>query len=199
MILWTIQKEDAWEHLKKHGALTGTNKNIMEKTWESSYRWMVEQMKQRIDAPPSKEAFPVWAWLQWENAKRPRPDLRAGGHLAKGEKGVRIEFSIDDNAVLFSDFELWHYVLNYWYLPECTEDGDKFEAELERKGLSFFDTKPLPHRGYHEKIVRSWNRIFDLDWTEPDLASPKNQKSIQAAVWQITIDQVRGYKLFKSR
>ncbi len=199
MILWTIQKEEAWEHLKKHGCLFGTIENTMERSWEACYRWMMTQMKERIAPPPSKETFPVWSWLQSENSKRPRPDLRAGGHLARGEKGVRIEFSIDNNAALLSDFALWHYALNYWYLPETTVDGDKFEAELERRGLSFFETKPLPHPGYHEKIVRSWNKIFDLDWSEPDLASPRDQKSIQATVWQITIDQVLDYKRFKSR
>ena len=199
MILWTIQKEKAWEQLKSRGYLVGTIDNTMEEFWVSACRWMADQMKERLGSPPCAECFPVWAWYQWENATRTRPDLRTGGHLSKNERGVRIEFDCDENAALLSDFDLWHYVLNYWYLPESEADGEAFEAELERRGLSFFKTKPLPHPEYHEKIVKSWDKIFDLDWTEPDLASPRDQKSIQATVWQLRIDQVRSYTCFISR
>jgi hypothetical protein len=199
MILWTIQKEKAWERLQRRGYLIATIENIMEESWVSAYRWMADQMKKRLGPPPYADCFPVWTWYQWESAKRKCPDLRAGGHLSKNERGVRIEFECHENAALLSDFELWHYVLNYWYLPESEADGEAFEAEIEREGLSFFKTKPLLHPEYHEKIVRSWDKIFALDWTEPDLASPRDQKSIQSTVWQLKIDQVRSYKHFKSR
>ena len=198
MILWTIQTEEAWNELNEKGHISGVIDNI-EQSWISSYRWMAEQMKGRLRNPPCDNYFPIWAWYQWEDSKRNRPDLRASGHLPKKEKGVRIEFNCHENMVLLSDFDLWHYVLNYWYLPESVTDGDNFEAELEMKGLSFFKTKPIPHPKYHEKIVRSWNKIFDLDWYEPDLSSPKHDKSIQATVWQLKIDQVRDYKRFKAR
>ncbi len=29
MILWTIQKEEAWEHLRKHGCLAGAIDNLI--------------------------------------------------------------------------------------------------------------------------------------------------------------------------
>ena len=198
MILWTIQTEEAWTQLEKCGRITGTIDHI-DQSWISSYRWMTDRMKERVGNPPFENAFPVWAWYQWENTERKRPDLRSAGHLPKHEKGVRIEFHCNQNATLLSDFELWHYVLNYWYLPSSIADGERFEAELESKGMSFFKTKPLPDPRYHENILRSWNRIFDLDWNEPDLASPRNQKAIQATLWQLKMDQVRTYKHFKSR
>jgi len=198
MILWTIQTEAAWEQLINSGHLTGTI-DYIEKSWISSYRWIMDRMKERVGNPPIENAFPIWAWQQWENANRKRPDLRSAGHLPKHEKGVRIEFYCHECAALLSDFELWHYVLNYWYLPESIADGERFEAELENKGLFFFKEKPLPEQKYHQDIVGSWNKIFDLDWNEPDLASPRNQKSIQGTIWQLNIDQVRSYKHFNSR
>lgn len=198
MILWTIQTEEAWEHLNEKGYLTGII-DYIEQSWLSSYRWMMDQMKERIGNPHCKNTFPIWAWYQWETSKRKRPDLRSSGHLPKNEKGVRIEFNCDEKAALLSDFELWHYVLNYWYLPESMVDGEMFEAEIEKQGLSYFKTKPLPDPKHHQKIVRSWNKIFDLDWDEPDLADPRNQKSIQATIWHLKRDQVLSYKHFKSR
>jgi hypothetical protein len=199
MILWTIQKEEAWEKLQELGYLVATIDNIMEESWVSAYLWMTNQMKKRLGPPPYADCYPVWTWYQWENAKRKRPDLRAGGHLSKNARGVRIEFECHENSALLSDFELWHYVLNYWYLPESLAEGEAFELQLERQGLSFFDTKPLPNLEYHERMVKSWDRIFDLDWIEADLSSPRDQKSIQATTWQLSIDQVRSCKHFKSR
>jgi hypothetical protein len=198
MILWTIQTEEAWKELNKSGYITGVIDRV-EQSWISSYRWMMDQMKERLGNPSCDKSFPIWAWYQWENSKRNKPDLRCAGHLPKNEHGVRIEFYCHQNEALLSDFELWHYVLNYWYLPESIADGEKFEAELESSGLSFFKAKPLPDSRYHQNIVRSWNKIFDLDWGEQDLASPRNQKSIQATIWQLKLDQVRSYKHFKSR
>jgi hypothetical protein len=42
------------------------------------------------------------------------------------ETGVRLELEIPDGTALLSDFSLWHYPLNYWYLPSTGEDmGDQ--------------------------------------------------------------------------
>jgi len=92
MTLWTIQTEKAWEHLNERGYITGVI-NYIEQSWLSSYRWIADQMKERIGNPPCNTTFPIWAWYQWETSKRKRPDLRSAGHLPRNEKGVRIEFN----------------------------------------------------------------------------------------------------------
>jgi hypothetical protein len=199
MILWTIQVEAAWRKLRSCGVLQGSADLIMEKTWQGPYDWMVQKMGHRIGPAPSKNTYPLWAWFQWKNRRQAKPDLRSSGHLSKGEFGVRIEFECPDNTVLLSDFDLWHYVLNYWYIPETKIEGDCFETELNKHGLSFFDTKPLPNQKYHKRIVRSWDKIFDLDWHERTIALPKSKKSIQATLWELTIEQVRSVRHFKSR
>lgn len=198
MILWTIQTEEAWEQLNKKGCITGVM-DYIEPSWLSSYHWMMQQMKDRIGSPPCKHLFPVWAWYQWDSSNRKKPDLRSAGHLPKNVKGVRIEFSCDKNAGLLSDFTLWHYVLNYWYLPESMADDEKFDAEIKKQGTTYFEAKPHPTPKIHQKIVRSWNKIFDLDWDETDISVPKYQKSIQATIWQLRMEQVRSCKHFKAR
>jgi hypothetical protein len=160
---------------------------------------MVDQMEIRLGPSPDSRCFPLWAWFQWEGENRCKPDLRAGGHLGKGESGFRIEFECFEGSALLSDFDLWHYALNYWYLPETELDAERFEAELVAQGLSFFTQKPISNAEYHLKIVESWNRIFDLNWYEPDLAEPFHRKSIQATVWELSINQVRNYQYFISR
>lgn len=65
----------------------------------------------------------------------------------RGEKGVRLTINCPAERVLLSDFSLWHYVLNYWYLPSSEAVGDAFESELAGHGLSFFDQEPVPGPG----------------------------------------------------
>lgn len=130
-----------------------------------------------------------------------KPDLRSSGHLLKGERGVRIEFRVSDRLILLSDFDLWHYVLNYWYLPESEKDAEDFEAELSRRGLSYYSTKPLRNAAFHKKITESWARIFDLDWADrkQSIAHPRAKKSIQASCWELRRNQVRDVRFFRAR
>lgn len=195
MLLWTIQKVDAWKKLQQRCVLSG-ERQYVEPFFLNAYQWLVEQMEIRVGPQPESDAFPIWAWYQWEGQKK-KPDLRSSGYLPKGEWGVSIEFEVCEKRVLLSDFDLWHYVLNYWYLPLSLADGDRFEAELAEKGLSFYASKPLPDINYHRQIVESWHRIFDLGWYEEEISA--QPKSIQATLWELRLDDVRAIRTFKAR
>ena len=158
-------------------------------------------MRNTISVTPASRPWPLplWAWYQWEGEQRRRPDLRSSGHLPRGEQGVRIEFEIDANLVLLSDFELWHYALNYWYLPTSSAEGDTFEMKLAEQGSSFYKTKPLPDPVFDKAIRESWERIFNVGWAEEDLAVPRAEKSIQAAFWGLPLESVRRVDEFTAR
>jgi hypothetical protein len=204
MILWSILTKQAWEQLQRKGYLR-TDRRCIWKERLIPYQWMTEQMVQRLSIPrPTQNTMPVWAWYQWENEKRCKPDLRSGCHLPKGDEGVRIEFQADDEKVLLSDFELWHYVLNYWYLPNSERDGNAFEKKLAKAGLSFFKhehSNPLPHAQYRREIERSWERIFDIGWSDKRhaIAVPLQRKSIQATLWELRLEEVLQVKEFTAR
>lgn len=158
---------------------------------------MAEQLGRHIQAP-AKCHWPIWAWYQWEDSEKRRPDLRASSHLEKGMPGVRMEIEVDGTKVLLSDFMLWHYVLNYWYLPTSEKEGENFEKEIGRQGLSFYETKALPPP-HHKRIEKSWQRIFDLDWMVPGISSARADKSIQAVFWELRIEQVKKVDTFRVR
>jgi len=198
MTLWTIQSKQAWESMETSGTLRGDSVKA-EPSFFSAYEWMSRQMKLRIGPSSDSTANPLWAWYQWRGERQRKPDLRAGGHLEKGAMGVRIEFEANERRVLLSDFDLWHYVLNYWFLPVSEAEGDRFEAKLAAKGLSFFKTKPLPNGRYHRVIEASWQHIFDLDFKPTDIAVPRKQKCVQACLWEIGLDQVSDVGEFKAR
>jgi hypothetical protein len=65
--------------------------------------------------------------------------------------------------------------------------------------LCFYEQKPLPHAGHHPVITESWDRCLDLDWHEPDVAEPFEEKSIQPTVWEITTDHVVECGRFTAR
>ena len=198
MTLWTIQSLPAWQELQETGFLRASRHNICEHPWRSAYRWMTDQMHLRIGPPPEDDCTPIWAWYQWDGSTK-RPDLRSRGHLPPGEPGVRIEFNCSHDAALLSDVSLWHFGRNYSYLPASEADSERFESELTARRLSFYDQKPLPDHAYHRRIVGSWERIFDLEWCEPDLSEPREQKSIQATLWELTLQQVTECQYFVGR
>ena len=199
MILWTVQPPEAWKTLQDTGVLR-TDPNLAEQDWLEPYCWLADRMAERIGPPPNGASLPLWAWYQWDGVKHRRPDLRFGGYGPPGCRQVRIEFEIDDNAVVLSDFDLWHCPLSYWYLAKDEADDKAFEAELKQHGLDFFRQKPLPVAKYHKRIVRSWLKIFDLDWNNDWFTNAdRDKKCIQATFWELRLGMVRKTKEFLVR
>lgn len=198
MILWTIQTIHAWEKLKSTSILFANHQTV-DKFFLDQYQWMANEMGRRIGPGPFKNALPIWAWYQWRDARKKRPDLRSGAFAPRRQTSVLIELEIEEHQVLLSDFELWHYVLNYWYLPSSLSDGDVFEKRLEHEGVSFYKMKPVPDFKAHREIQKSWEQIFDLDWKQKDISKPKQEKSIQACVWELRLENVKCCIKFKAR
>lgn len=176
--------------------------SYVEETFLPAYAWMAEQMAARVGPKPPPVEYPVWCWHQWNDEQQKKPDLRFGSHLSRGERGVRIEFEIEPELVLLSDFELWHHVLNYWYLPSSERDSDDFEAELAANGLSLYAAKPLPNLTYHQRITASWQRIFELDWIDEEgyiTSRSRGNKAIQGTFWELPMENVKRVKEFTAR
>jgi len=200
LTLWTVQSAGAWAKLKQDGALRADARRIL-RYYRGAYDWMSQEMERRLGYRPSKGALPLWAWYQWNGATCRRPDLRCSGYMPRDERCVRIEFDISERFVLLSDFDLWHYVLNYWYLPKSLKDDEAFEAELARHGLSSYKARPLQDQAYHGRITESWKRIFDLDWADRArvIGHPRAEKAIQASLWVLRRDQVKDVRFFRAR
>lgn len=197
MLLWTIQTEPAFERLQRHGRLRGDWRRV-DPFSRGAYRWVAQAMTERIGPPPRPGGAPMWAWYQWGEGHT-RPDLRFGGHLPRGQHGVRIEVEIEAEQTLLSDFTLWHHVLNYWYLPHSEADGAAFDRLVESKGLPNPLPKPFTDPALHDRVVRSWERLFDLSVVDEYVTGPAERKSIQATFWELRLEDVRAVTHFRAQ
>jgi hypothetical protein len=196
MILWTIQTQAAVEALARRGELVADG-GEPEPGFERAYGWMSARMTGRLGAAPPG-ARPIWAWHTWQSG-RERPDLRSREHLPSGTRGARIELEIDPGRVLLSDFSLWHFALNYWYLPSSPADEESFEALLRAAGLDPYRTKPLPDPAFHARMEESWDRIFDLESVIEGVTDEPGQRCVQATLWRVPVCAVRGITRFVAR
>lgn len=177
--LWTIQDKETFAAWWAHGRFIGAP-NRVDEDFRAAYGWLAHKMRRRLPPAPPDCAVPVWAWFQARSADRPRPDLRRGGHLPRGQAGVRLMLEVEADNMLLSDFDLWHYVLNDWFLPDAVADDAGPSHSLAQRRAS-------------------WRRIFDLDFAPEGIADPRAQKSIQATLWELHRDQVTEVRHFVAR
>lgn len=140
LTLWTVQDFSRVAQLDVDGVLYGSAEHAM---FPEPYKWMLEQMAQRL--PAFSGNYPVWAWAK-------KPDMRSTRFEYEVEEwACRIAFEVPAERVLLSDFGPWHSVLNG--MPHCTE------AEWET----------WEQQGKSTTWLRStWERIFDLDFWQRD-------------------------------
>ena len=149
-----------------------------------AYDWMSKQLTNRVGNAPDGVRYPVWAWYQWEG-KRKRRDLRFSGYARRGTPMVQIEFEIDSNSILLSDFDDWHLVLNNSYIADSEEEFDEFYA--------------AQHTNEKELIEESWHKIFHIGKAIPNWTTPLNRKSIQATLWEIRPEYIKKIEHFVAK
>lgn len=196
--LWSIQEESKLDEITSKGKLICTE-NKFSKEWDNEYRWMIKQMQNRIGNSEFESQYPIWAWYQYQNANHRRPDLRKTNHLPRGNKGIRIEFLKNKTEVILSDFILWHYPLSYKsIIANNKTELDKFESKLKQLNLDKTSLEELPKHLQNE-IMKSWDKIFDMDFENEYYTNKKHDKIIQACCWNIKEHEIVKIDKFKAR
>lgn len=195
MRLWTIQTEAAYRCLTERGELVADSK-FGDPDFVCPYEWMRDQMTLRLPSVAPRPTTAIWAWQRWDPPRRDRPDLRARGHLPPGCVGYRIELEVSPNDVLLSDFNLWHHVLNFLYVPRSQRDSERFDAD--HNPLHYCWARP-PAKPLCDLIAASWERIFDLDWCDDYVTADQAARPVQATLWRIDGTMVRSFRRFVGR
>lgn len=166
--LWTVRPASDYALLQTQGVYVADERFVLPE-WRCAYQWMADQLAKKVP-PPAGVTVPVWAWYRAHGSLRPKPDLRRSGHLAKGQKGVRIECVLPAEQVLLSSFDGWHAVLN----NHCLSLDD---AEYENHEHL---ARTLSAEAFERVKQQSWQGIFDLNL----LPDPKIYE-VQAVFWQL--------------
>lgn len=188
MILWTVQPVEVYEKILETGRYVCDGRKT-DKFFRERYRWLCEEMKNKIGKPPKNVTFPVWAW-HTRNFKRKKPDLRCAEYGRKGDKMVCLEIEVPDNEVLLTDFDAWHFVLNKWYL-----NTDCWDEETYDKDHEWLDSLSTEER--EKEIEKSWQGIYNIDPKETDWCA--RGKWIQATFWELKKEYIKKVQYFTVR
>lgn len=203
MKLWTIQPVEWYEKLLSDGIIYGEEHLIdfiKDDDFKNAYHWMIKKMEEKIGNRPFKNAYPIWAWYQYSNINKRKPDLRNGGLLTKGTKGVRIEFKKNEKDVLLSDFTLWTHPINFWNITDNKNDDDDFDKLLEKENIKFNElTRYNAPKYIREKIEKSWDKVLDMEYCPEYSAHPFESKSIQATFWSLSKEEIINVDFFISK
>ena len=144
ILLYTIQPQVVWDTLRKEGAVRVDSWRT-DPDFVAAYHWLKLQMKKRVRGYRGGDLF--WAWVE-------KPPFEEYYHYGKpGEPMVCLELLIPECRALVSDFYLWHFVLNEWYLSTD-------EMEFERFGRRNISSSLRRERS------KSWEKVFDLTLAE---------------------------------
>ena len=187
MRLWSIRNPVELDIIYQNGVFF-TDEKYIDFDYKSAYDWMARELEKKVKKPNEQCRYPIWAWKCWDSNRNCRPDLRT--RLGKrNEELVLVEFDIPDNLVLLSEFHLWHFVLNNWYLPINEKDKLNFENTL----------KNSPPDHCNKLITQSWQNIFYWEKLDPTYHGTDLGSSIQAVFWELKKEWITKTTYFKSK
>ncbi|MEZ4755133.1 MAG: DUF3841 domain-containing protein [Bdellovibrionota bacterium] len=202
--LWSILSLKAWQELNEKGVLRCRKHHVWGdhlKDWSQQYDWIRSELQQRIGPSNVANTYPIWAWYQRYSAEKAMPDLRHSEYRSIDTPSVRVEISVKNTRVLLSDFILWNFALNNWQIPKSTADSENWEKLLEKIGhANKHKSGDLPEK-FKRALKKSWRRIFQEIILPDHLPDTKSHldKSIQACLWEIRIEDVRRFTVFATQ
>lgn len=176
MILYTVQPESIWIHLKTHGHFyADLNKSLFlyedNDPFEAgifAYRWMIKQYQQKCC---HSMTTPIWAWKTYQGKTK----------LFKAHQNkyyfnqAMLKIDVPDDYVLLSDFEDWNICLNCGYVGTSDRDYDRFFAIEDQ----------LSQTEYRKQVIDSWNRIFNV----------KDKPYVQAVIPYLDLNWVKAVQI----
>lgn len=179
MKLWTMQPPEVYQLIQEIGVYRCNPELSENQEWCfcKAYNWLHGKMESLIGPAPDGVSDPVWAWHTWEGHRK-KPDFRYSMFRNHPECYL-MEIDIEDDQVLLTDYDDWHYVLNRWYYHD--EDPDDIWDERNEWFWS------LPPDEQTRIAEESWNQLIGR--SEAELLHKKSP-TIQATFWELRRDQI---------
>ncbi|MGE8203880.1 DUF3841 domain-containing protein [Heyndrickxia sp. NPDC080065] len=174
MIVYTVQHIEAYKQMRELGYLEGSEKYLW-KEFKEPYNWMKKQMEKRISNYIVGKSYPIWVW-------RRRVNRNERSLLSPGTRGVILTLEIQDNQIVWSDFDSWHFVLNNCPITDSEAEWDDYLK----------DESSFP-------VIDSWEKIFNFDYfrnADKEWNGHFDEEWIQRVTPRITMEQVKKVTRF---
>ena len=185
MRVWMIAAASLYARLRQECMLYA-DPALADPDFAVAYAWMRAQMAQSL--PHYEGHWPWWAWAR-PPAGRSRPDLRARWAYHNGWPAgtacVRLGLDVPDAAVLLSDFDMWHAVLNNSPLVASDEAWDAIQA--------------LPADERQGAREATWPGIFAVNEPPNPYWHGSDAPIIQACFEALRLADVREVTEFRTR
>lgn len=204
MRLYTSQPLIVYETLMASKTWTADpfrNADEHDEEFQRAYDWLVADTLSKRILPESKDTqYPVWAWYQWNGVKQPKPDLRYSTVRddARERTQVLLELEIDESRVVLTDYDGWHWVLNYFYIGTSVASED-FERRCKEQNANYMRQRPLAVPALDKELTDTWQIIFDINKTAQYLEESPERACIQATFWEIRPEDVISATKFEKR
>ena len=114
-----------WQRLQATGTLTcSRDKADSDPLFQQAYAWMRGAMAGAGIEAPAPGLSPRWSWIRRE----PERGMPHAEDLEGLDDPVVLQLAVPAGDLVPSCFDLWHYVLNRWYVADSEEDALDFEG-----------------------------------------------------------------------
>ena len=192
MRLWTMQPVEVYNILMKDGVFTCNPDKVCEPSFLDRYGWMNAKLNEK-DTKPENVEYPIWAWFRFDS-KEKKPDLRHSCYGNRGDKMVCMELEVTDEKVLLTDFDLWHFPLNDWWLDTSMFKHGFTEEEYDLNHKLF---KGLSKEEQRQEKEKSWDMALDIEPFESEWIS--KGMYVQAVFWELKREYVKKVWFFTAR
>ncbi len=197
MKLFSFQSNDALHTLEKifvyfpYGNFAQNPSFLDSPSFLFAYSWLIKKMQERNISYQFNSKNMIWSWFLIDGVNK-IDKRKSFTRNFQNKPFALLELDIPEQRLLLSDFDAWHYVLNYWPI------------NIEEKNINFdfYQHKPYDqdfhkyaHPLEHQKILDSWNLIFDLKKSSEilEISSP----NVQATFFEIFSNDVKKIHIFE--
>jgi hypothetical protein len=107
---------------------------------------------------------------------------------------VCLELEIPDEKVLLTDFDLWHFVLNDWWLDTSMFKYGFTEEEYDLNHKWF---KGLSKEEQKKEKEESWEMVLNIEPFDSEWIA--RGQYVQAVFWELKMEDVKKVRYFTAR
>ncbi len=188
VIAWTRQVPNVWTEIQEKGRYVVKEEYVRAKNDDISdyylglYRWLTHGCRSLVPDMPEDADLPVWL------------ALTESQRLGAVENTISLTLEVPRDSLFILDYDRWGYRVNNWYVPVDAADENRHIEELSRMGIAseamLIDTqKGNFYPAMKQKIIRSWQRVFD---------HPNDNMDLNVGViWEIKPEWVKEVEFYE--